>query len=107
MTSLTQAKFSQLFSLITSFTQSIALLQQKKGAKERFKNKKTIERNHICHGFYRMPVLVTDPFRVFAYRRMALVLSWYIMPQVLFSSSQFKFAQCFIHSGIGKKAKHK
>ena len=45
-----------------------------------------------------MRFLVTDPLRVFRISwiqiwRMAPLLSWYIMSQVLFSSFQFKFAQ--------------
>ena len=39
--------------------------------------------------------------------RMVTVMSWYLMSEVLFSSLQFKFAQC--HTWVMKKknAKHK
>ena len=77
--------------------------------------KKAHKKNHMFAMFAMLLkdaiVLVNDPFRVFRLFgvpiwRMVIVISWYLMSEVLFSSLQFKFAQC--HTWVKKKkVKHK
>ena len=69
--------------------------------------KKSIQRHHVCHfciAFKGCDFWLLTPSAFFFFFlhlsrvpiwRMVIVISWYLMPEILLSSLQLRFAQCY------------